>query len=105
MAEPVLPSSTAEMLRCTCNSRFAYYSPVLKSEQWGRLTVIEGNPVCSEVEQAFRLVPSDCSGQMMTAFISEPALLPVTLFWDRKDFPFLSFFICVFAMLDFSKAG
>lgn len=66
---------------------------------------MEGNPVCSEVGQAFRLVPSDYSGQLMTAFISEPALLPVTLFWDRKDFPFLSFFICVFAVLDFSKAG
>lgn len=66
---------------------------------------MEGNPVCSEVRQAFHLVPSDCSRQMMMAFTSEPALLPVTLFWDRKDFPFFSFFICVFAVLDFSKAG
>lgn len=105
MAGPVLPSSTAEMFRCTCNSGFAYHSPVLKPEQWGRLLVMERNPVCSEVGQAFRLFPSDCSGQMTMAFISEPALLPMTLFWDRKVFPFPSFLICMFVMLDFSKAS
>jgi len=66
---------------------------------------MEGNPVCSELGQAFRLVPSDCSGQMTMAFIAEPALPPVALFWDRKDFPFPSFLICMFAVLDFSKAG
>lgn len=60
--------------------------------------MLEGNPVCSEVGQAFRLLPSDCSRQMTMAFISE-------LFWDRKDFPFPSFLICMFAVLDFSKAG
>ena len=105
MPGSVLPSSTGEMFRCTCNSGFAYHSPVLKTEQWGRLPVMEGNPVCSEVGQAFRLVPSDCSGQMTMAFVSEPALLPVTLLWDRKDFPFPSCFICMFAVLVFSKAG
>lgn len=66
---------------------------------------MEGNPVCSEVGQAFCLVPSDCSGQMTMAFISEPALLPATLFWDRKDFPFPGFFIYMFAVVDFSRAG
>lgn len=66
---------------------------------------MEESLVCGEVGQAFRLVPPDCSGQMMMAFISEPALLPVTLFWDRKDFHFPSFLICLFAVLDFSKAG
>lgn len=90
---------------CTCKSGFAYRSPVLKPEQWGRLLGMEGNPVCSGAGQAFCLVPSDCSGQMTMAFISEPALLSVTLFWDRKDFPFLSFLICTFAGLDFSEAG
>lgn len=66
---------------------------------------MEGSLVCSEVGQAFRLVPSGCSQQMMMAFVSEPALLPVTLFWDRKDFPFPRFLTCAFAVLDFSKVG
>lgn len=65
---------------------------------------MEGNPVCSEVGQVFRLIPAHCSGQMTMAFISEP-VLSETLFWDRKDFLFPSFFICMFAVLVFSKAA
>lgn len=46
--------------------------------------------------RALCLVPSDCSRQAMVAFMSQPALLRVTPFWDRKDFPVPSFLVCIF---------